>query len=93
MEESKETAIGEVEGGGEVEFDHHIIGKICGSVGEDKMVSSRDEDTQGEERGSGDHCVSSVRLVDANPLEVGSKALELVVNAGESVYVRCPTMQ
>ena len=51
------------------------------------MEGGRDEDTQEEEEGLGDHCMHSVGLVNAHPPEGRSEAPKLIVSAGEAICV------
>ncbi|RZS22725.1 hypothetical protein BHM03_00055547 [Ensete ventricosum] len=46
----EEIEVGEVEGRGEGELDHHIIGTMGEDVGEDEAGSSGDEHNQEKER-------------------------------------------
>lgn len=74
-------------------MDHHVVGTTSGGAGDDEVEGNGDEDALEEEERSGDHCMSSVGLVDAHPHKVGLKAPKLVVNAREATCVQCPTMQ
>ncbi|RWW03597.1 hypothetical protein GW17_00033236 [Ensete ventricosum] len=89
---SEEIEVGEAEDEGEGELNHHVIGTIGGSVGENKVGGGGDKNTM-EKDGLGDHCMSSVVLVDAHPPEVGPKAPELVTSTGEAVCIRHSTRQ
>ncbi|RWV95864.1 hypothetical protein GW17_00041467 [Ensete ventricosum] len=44
-----EVEVGEGGGKGEGELDYHVVGTMVGSVGEDKVEGSRDENTQDED--------------------------------------------
>ena len=57
------------------------------------MGGDRDEDTWEEKEGSGDHCVPSVKLVDAYLPKVRPKVLELIASAGEVACIQRPTRQ
>ncbi|RRT58442.1 hypothetical protein B296_00025849 [Ensete ventricosum] len=81
--------VGEAGGGGEGELDHHVVGMMDGGIGEDEVGGSGDENAW-EEEGPDEHYVPSVELVDEHSPEAGSKAHELVTNAGEAACVRRP---
>ncbi|RRT51604.1 hypothetical protein B296_00036379 [Ensete ventricosum] len=46
---AKEAEIGQAEGGGEGELDHHIVSATGGGIGEEEVGSNGDEDIQEEE--------------------------------------------
>ncbi|RRT83367.1 hypothetical protein B296_00000634 [Ensete ventricosum] len=85
-DEGGEAEVGEAEGRGEKELDHHIIGMMGGGVGENEVGGEGDENAQ-EEEGPGDHDVPSIGLVYTHPPEAGPKALELVASVGEVACV------
>ncbi|RZR77171.1 hypothetical protein BHM03_00002181 [Ensete ventricosum] len=86
-DEGGETKVGEAEGEGTGELDHHVIGTVGGGAREDEVGDSGDEDSQEEEERPKDHYVLRVRLVDAHPPEIGMEAFELVVSVGEAACV------
>ena len=67
-DEGGEVEVGELRGIGEGELDHHVIEAMGGSTREDNVGGGEDEDAQEKEEGPGDHCMSSVKLVDAHHL-------------------------
>ncbi|RZR91800.1 hypothetical protein BHM03_00019990, partial [Ensete ventricosum] len=91
--EDEKTKIREVKSESEGELDHHIIGAVGGGTGEDEVRGGGDKYVQEEEEGLRDHCVSSIRLVDAYPPEIRPEALELVVSVGKVACVRRLTKQ
>ncbi|RWW87347.1 hypothetical protein BHE74_00003824 [Ensete ventricosum] len=91
--ESGEIEVGEVEGGGEEELDHHVVSPMGGGIEEDKLEGGSDKGTNKEEEIPRDHYVPSVGLINAHTPDVGWKAPELVVNARETTCVRCPVRQ
>ncbi|RRT54788.1 hypothetical protein B296_00048910 [Ensete ventricosum] len=86
-DEGGETKVGEAEGEGKGELDHHVIGTVGGGAREDEVGDSGDEDSQEEEERPKDHYVPRVRLVDTHPPEIGLEAFELVVSVGEAACV------
>ncbi|RWW45021.1 hypothetical protein BHE74_00049183 [Ensete ventricosum] len=64
-----------------------------GGAREDKVGGGEDQDAQEEKEGPGDHCVPSVRLVEAHPPKVGPEAPELIISAEEASCARCLARQ
>ncbi|RRT76787.1 hypothetical protein B296_00025166 [Ensete ventricosum] len=85
MDECGETEVGEVGCSGEEELDHHIIGAMGRGAIEVEVGGSGDENTQKEEEGPGDYCMSSIGLVNVYLLEIGPETLTLIINAREVV--------
>ncbi|RWW66679.1 hypothetical protein BHE74_00025958 [Ensete ventricosum] len=93
MDEGREVDIGEAEGRGKEELDHHIVGATGGGAREDEVGGDGDGNAQEEEEGLGDHCVSIIGQIDTHLPEAGPEAPELVVSVGEAICVRIPARQ
>ncbi|RZS13582.1 hypothetical protein BHM03_00045186 [Ensete ventricosum] len=90
-DKGEETIVGETICKCEGKLDHHVIATTDGGVGVDEVRGDRDEDAQEKKETPRDHCMLSVRLVNAYPPEARPAALELVISMGEVAYVRCLT--